>query len=226
MFDASYIKYADDLSVLTFTREKTDPSIDAERNHIEQWCREHKMFINEQKTTLLSFSTKKKVSEENNFTNQTAVLLGVVISNNMKWDNHVENAVRKCNKKLYHIFELKRCGVGTRVLWRAYEAFIRPTLTYCYAAMCNMPTFLLNKLIRIETKVKKIIGSQPKHSLKDILEMQCKKLAAAITSSSDHSLRSLVHYKTNSYHCLRKQSYLVAPFARTNRFKDSLIKYF
>ena len=221
--DSIYVKYADDLSILTFTRELHDPLASIELNHVQNWCDNKKMFINQNKTKIMSFCTKRMNTAHSD---SYHTLLGVTLSNDMKWSRHVENIVNKCNKKLYHIVELKRCGVGTKLLWKAYDAFIRPIMAYCYPAMCNMAKHLSNSMARVERKAERIIGSQPRKPLLDFLGSHCVRLSSSIKSSNNHPLRYMVHERKMTHHHLRNAKNMIAPFARTERFKHSLIKYF
>ena len=40
-----------------------------------------------------------------------ATLLGVIISQDLTWNNHVENIVKKAGKRLYMLYQLKRARI-------------------------------------------------------------------------------------------------------------------
>ena len=57
-------------------------------------------------------------------------LLGVYISNDLKWTHHVENIVKNGNKRLYSLRVLKQCGVSPASLAKAYTTVVRPALEW------------------------------------------------------------------------------------------------
>ena len=42
--------------------------------------------------------------------------LGLDISNEMKWNCHIDSIIKKAKKRLYSLSQLKRSGLGTREL--------------------------------------------------------------------------------------------------------------
>ena len=57
-------------------------------------------------------------------------LLGVYISNDLKWTHHVENIVKNGNKRLYSLRVLKKCGAPRASLAKVYSTVVRPALEY------------------------------------------------------------------------------------------------
>ena len=56
-----------------------------------------------------------------------AKILGVTVSNNLLWNNHINDVIRKANKRLYFIALLKRARlppVSDRSLSTARQFFI------------------------------------------------------------------------------------------------------
>ena len=61
---------------------------------------------------------------------QYATLLGVAISSDPTWNEHVENIVAKAEKRVYMLYQLKRVGIGQHDLVTMYVSVIRPVLEY------------------------------------------------------------------------------------------------
>ena len=50
----------------------------------------------------------------------SAKLLGVMISDNLTWDHHIDYLVKKCNKKMHILVFLRRVGAITKHKLQAY----------------------------------------------------------------------------------------------------------
>ena len=60
----------------------------------------------------------------------TYKLLGVYVSNDLKWNHHVEVIVQKGNWRLYSLRVLKQCGAPPASLAKVYTTIVRPVLEY------------------------------------------------------------------------------------------------
>ena len=60
----------------------------------------------------------------------TYKLLGVYVSNDLKWNHHVEVIVQKGNRRLYSLRVLKQCGAPPASLAKVYTTIVRPVLEY------------------------------------------------------------------------------------------------
>ena len=57
-------------------------------------------------------------------------LLGVIIANNLNWDEHVASIYAKANKPLHFLKLLKRSSVTVDDLLQYYKSVIRPIIEY------------------------------------------------------------------------------------------------
>ena len=46
----------------------------------------------------------------------SAEILGLNISNNLKWNCHIDSIIKEAKERLYSLSQLKRSGIGTREL--------------------------------------------------------------------------------------------------------------
>ena len=57
-------------------------------------------------------------------------LLGLTITDNLSWEEHLTNVCSKANKRLHQLKLLKRCSASVDGLINYYTAVIRPTIEY------------------------------------------------------------------------------------------------
>ena len=77
-------------------------------------------------------------------------LPGVYISNDLKWNHHVELIVKKGNKRLYS-------GAPPASLANVYITVVRPVLKYAALVWQNIPDFLSYKIESIQKRAMRII---------------------------------------------------------------------
>ena len=57
-------------------------------------------------------------------------IVALTISNDLKWNQHVNNIVKKANKRIYFIIQLKRAKIPPSEILLFYCTCVRPTLGY------------------------------------------------------------------------------------------------
>ena len=75
------------------------------------------------------------------------LLLGVTLSSNMKWDAHVHNILRKAQKRLFALVNLRKSGCDTTQIFRCYCALLRSVLLYAFPVFCNAPECLAGNFV-------------------------------------------------------------------------------
>ena len=81
----------------------------------------------------------------------TYKLLGVYVSNDLKWNHHVEVIVQKGNRRLYSLRVLEQCGAPPASLAKVYTTIVRPVVEYA------APVCLSYKIERIQKRAMRII---------------------------------------------------------------------
>ena len=84
-------------------------------------------------------------------------LLGVIISDDLKWNAHVEYVIAKAAKRLYALRLLKRAGVMPEDMLNAYTYNIRSVLEYAAQAWQDIPTYLSDAIESIQKRALRII---------------------------------------------------------------------
>ena len=81
----------------------------------------------------------------------SAKLLGVMLSNDLKWNLHVEMICKKVAARLYFLRQLKRAKVPTNDLLSFYTTCIRPDAEYaCPVFHTALPQYLSDQLERLQ----------------------------------------------------------------------------
>ena len=128
----------------------------------------NKMILNTQKTKVMYITTKNKshlIQTENcNLTinddilhiSSSEKLLGVTIDNNLSWDTHVINTLKKCNSLLYLLTRIKPfLSKSKRILF--YNAYILPHIDYCCIIWGNCNKTLEDKIVKFQKRTARVI---------------------------------------------------------------------
>ena len=70
------------------------------------------------------------IDDFNRLDNTAAKLLGLTISDDLTWNAHVNEVVKKASKKLYFLVQLKRSRLPPSDLVRLYLSCVRSTVGY------------------------------------------------------------------------------------------------
>ena len=90
----------------------------------------------------------------------TAKILGLNVCSDLKWNSHIDSIIKKAQKRLYSLSQLKRSGllVGTRGLVQFFCICIPPITEYiCLAFRYSLPAYLSNELERVQKRAMRII---------------------------------------------------------------------
>ena len=88
----------------------------------------------------------------------SAKLLGVVVSDNLRWNAHVESICKKAVTRLYFLKQLKRTKVPPKDMLLFYTTCIRPVLEYaCPVFHHSLPQYLSYEMERLQNRALRII---------------------------------------------------------------------
>ena len=146
------LKYVDDLSLaesmflgnLTLQDDEglfLPPADSLLQNRLDDLVtatRLHDMKLNHDKTKIISFSFSRKyplnpvfsVSGQPIEVVKQTKLLGVILSDNCKWDANTKNIVKSGNSRLWFLRRLKTLGASVQTLLDIYKLFCRSVLEY------------------------------------------------------------------------------------------------
>lgn len=84
-------------------------------------------------------------------------ILGVIMTSDLKWNNHVEYIVKKASKKLYSLRILRRAGVNQSNMLKVYLSTVRPVLEYAVPVWQGIPDYLSDAIEVVQKRALKII---------------------------------------------------------------------
>ena len=133
---------------------------------LQSWATTNNMLLNPKKTKDMWISFRKHpIEPETLRINNAQVervsqlkLLGVWQQNNLRWNYHVEQTIKKACKRLYHLRECRKARLPTEVGITVYCTKIRPLLEYASQVWGGLPQYLADDLQSIQNKCLDIIG--------------------------------------------------------------------
>ena len=87
----------------------------------------------------------------------TFKLLGVHLSEDLTWAVHCDYIVKKANRRLYALRQLKKCKVPSADIVHIYCALIRSILEYASAVFAGLPKYLACYLEKVQKRALSII---------------------------------------------------------------------
>ena len=222
-------KYADDVNIVHFIRKVEEDNLQLEFDNVLEWSFNYHLPINQAKCSVMDIITKKSIvcspltSSSGMLPRVSSLrILGVTISDNLRWNNHIESVLKRSNKRVYLIRNLKRAACPPPAMLLAYNSIIRPLLLYAYPCFCNLPAYLQERLLKFERRIFRIIGAKNDISVIEAGDQFCQKLFDKVSRSNSHCLRRCFSQQlTNT-----RQSLKLRPIrSRTSRLSRSFIRF-
>ena len=164
------LKYVDDLTVYQscpVDRVNDTSTLDDLANDISEWANRNKMVINAGKCQVMHFQTAKKplvlpdvaIDGKSIPVVTSSKLLGVKISNNFTWQEHVNDVVARSSRALYLLYVLRRFNPPHEQLLKVYVTYIRPLLEYCAPVFhAGLTANQAQQIERVQKRALKIIA--------------------------------------------------------------------
>lgn len=165
-----------------------------------------------------------------------AKLLGLTISNDLKWNAHIENTSKKVSSRLYFLRQLKRTKLPSEDLLLFYITCIRPCVEYgCEVFHDSLPKYLSDDLEKLQKRACKII--HPELGYEDALkELKLLPLSVRRDNLTSKFFSAIVNDPNNKLHnllpplnpcnvILREKRKFLAPNYKTVRFKNDFITF-
>ena len=160
----------------------------------------------------------------------TFKLLGVHLTETMKWDENTASICSKANKRLHFLKLLKRSGMSTDDLVYYYTAVVRPVIEYgCILWQSSITEEQKHQLDSVQRRAIKIIGSTDTEKimltpLRERRDEQACLLFHSILHPSN-CIHSILPHQRNqqSTDRLRYAPLYPIPFARTERYRRSFL---
>ena len=127
------IKFVDDSSIYEVVQHNTRSNLDQNLSKVDEWVESNNMELNGKKTKELritfsnhNFDLGEQLLIANTPINvvRKAKLLGLTISDNLKWNDHIQDICSKASKRLYFLRILQRAGFDVPELVKMYCCYI------------------------------------------------------------------------------------------------------
>lgn len=237
------VKYVDDTTGYEIIQKGSPSSAQLLMDEVVEWSQINNFQLNAKKCKEMRISFSKTTTPyEDLHINTIPVelvtsfkLLGVTLQQNLKWNIHIDNTIKKASKILYFLSQLKRAKVPSKDLIKFYTVCIRSVLLYaCQVFHYSLPAYLNNALERIQKRAMKIIfgydisykSALEQSGIKKLSEQRqqlCDTLFKKVISKPENPLYDLVPYNFNQQNYLRHVRPFSVPLCRTDRFKNSFI---
>jgi hypothetical protein len=149
--------FADDCLLYRHIKTNDDTtSLQDDINDLQYWERDWQMHFNPDKCEVIRITTKGKIipssyfihGKELNITSK-GKYLGITISQNLSWNNHIDNVCRKANNTTAFLRRnLSSCPANIRT--KCYTTFVRPQLEYASSVWAPHTQSNINKLESVQ----------------------------------------------------------------------------
>ena len=176
-----HIKYVDDCTIWEASSSSgMDSSLQVTAHEVGQWTASNKMALNYDKTKELRICFKKSTPDIALLTIdgrpiqqvKSTPLLGVTLSEDLKWQSHIDEITTKASQRLYFIILLKRAGINPHHLTNIYTSIVRSVLEYaCQVWHTSLTKRQTRQIEYIQKRAMRIIISRtPKPSPQPIYQ--------------------------------------------------------
>lgn len=169
---AKIISYADDTIVLFsgHTWEDTKEMVQNGISQVKNWLDMYQLSLNVDKTKYIAFSITNANRPDFHTINITNVgddikqtdcikYLGVVIDQNIKWDNHIDYLTTKVRKLIYKFYQIREI-LSKKIMILVYKALAESLFRYGILVWGGLYSNALKKLNVIQNYILKIIFSK------------------------------------------------------------------
>ena len=161
-------KYVDDTTLAEVVPRNGETFIQNAVTDVERWSNVNKLQLNADKCKemVIDFKRQKQqfdaitINSEELELVSSAKVLGIIISSSLQWVDHVNEVIKKANKRLYFLILLKRANVPACDIVNFYCTVIGPVLEYCAPVFHHaLRVYLCDDLERIQKRALSIISA-------------------------------------------------------------------
>ena len=161
--NSTTFKYVDDLSIVECRNYNQPSELQKSMDYLLTWCDHNHMKMNPPKCAQMNVCFLRvpqiypAVSTGNHelATVKATKILGVIIQNDLKWDQNINNIIKRANSKIHMLRLLKRHGLPYDDLLTIYMCYIRPVIEY--AAPVWNGGLTKNQITRLERVQKRVL---------------------------------------------------------------------
>ena len=188
------LKFADDTTVIGLIRNGDESAYRLEVEQLAVWCSYNNLELNTLKTVemIVDFRRNSPALPPLTIMNSTVEavesfrFLGTIISQDLKWDNHIDSIVKKAQQRLYFLRQLRKFNLPQELLIQFYSAVIESVLCTSITVWFGSATKSdIRRLQRTVRTAERIIGATLP-TLQDLYSSRVRKRAGKIITDSTH----------------------------------------
>ena len=168
----NFISFADDTTAY-YSDNSIESMIDVINNELKLlniWLKLNKLTLNVAKTKYIIFSSTMRLHKLKNKHHNALIIndqtvervnnikfLGVILTDNLKWDKHINMLANKLSKSIGILTKLKYF-LPSNILLKIYNILVLPHLNYCIGVWGNTESYNLERLFLLQKKAIRSIG--------------------------------------------------------------------
>ncbi len=184
-----FLKFADDTTLIGLIQDGYESAYRQEVKELAVWCRLNNLKLNTLKTEMIV--DPLTIMNSTVTTVESFRFLGTTISQDLKWDNHIESIVKKAQQRLFFLRQLRKFNLPQELLMQFYSAIIESVLctsiTVWFSSATNSD---LRRLRRVVRTAERIIGTTLP-TLQELYLSRVSKRSGKITLDPSHPAHSL-----------------------------------
>lgn len=232
-----FLKFADDFVFGSRSCGMDDPTVfQSSLSAFHNTCLEAKLYLNTEKCAEMIFTLRKsRMATEPTLLELgndkiprllTTKYLGVFLSSDLSWTDHVQVIYRKLVKLSFYIKRLRQCKMPQHIILNFIQSCVIPVIIYCSPVV--FPGLLCKDLIILKRGLKMIsrVGGMRYDNLVNLVVTRhlssCKLFADRILEDHSHPLHSTFSKQLSSSNTRTRFRHVSA---RTSKYRNSLIPF-
>ncbi len=190
------LKFADDTTLIGLIQDSDESAYREKIKELAVWWSLNNLELNTLKRVemLMDFSKNCPALPPLTIMNSTVTavesfrILGTTISQDLKWDNHIESMVKKVHERLYFLRQLRKFDLPQELLIQFYWILaIYTSITVWFSSVTKSD---LRRLWRVVRNAKRIVGTTLP-TLQELYLSKLSKRAGKVTLDPSHLAHSL-----------------------------------
>ena len=178
----SVMKYVDDVTIVENGMVNEESSLQATLNEFSEWSRCNNMKLNPDKCAVMNVCFMKnpltpsplEICSQQLKVVDCVTILGVQVSQDLKWNDHISKLIQKANTKQYTLKMLKKFNLSTANLLVIYKGYVRSLLEYPVLVWnAGLTSKLIDNLESVQKRSLRIILGSSYTSYEEVLEKCC-----------------------------------------------------
>ncbi|KAL0152343.1 hypothetical protein M9458_052066 [Cirrhinus mrigala] len=188
------LKFADDTTLIGLINDGDESAYRQEVKELAVWCSHNNLELNTLKTVEMTVDFRRNppalppltIMDSTVTLVETFRFLGTTLTQNLKWDNHIDLIVKKAQQRLYFLRQLRKFNLPKELLKQFYSAIIESILCTSITVWFSSATKTdLRRLQRIVRTAERIIGTTLP-TLQDLYSSRVSKRVSKIILDPSH----------------------------------------